>query len=97
MFERKMGVQDLILWRANRAAALARYRAKKAARKANPALCRYKIRKNIANKRPRIKGRFVKTTSFVDAAASTPKEPRSPAKNAAAETLAVLVKAELIS
>lgn len=91
-----MGVQDLILWRANRAAALARYRAKKAARKANPSLCRYKIRKNIANKRPRIKGRFVKTTSLVDAAAATPRESTSPCK-AAAATLAVLVKAEPIN
>lgn len=80
VFDRKMGVQETIMWRANRKAALARFRQKKAARIANPELCRYKIRKNIANKRPRVKGRFVKTTSLVDAEAAKPDAKKSSSK-----------------
>ena len=52
--------------RAVRLAALARYRQKKIDR-ANRPIVRYKSRKNIADNRPRIKGRFVKTEAVVRA------------------------------
>ena len=52
--------------RAVRLAALARYRQKKIDR-ANHPIVRYKSRKNIADNRPRIKGRFVKTEAVVRA------------------------------
>ena len=52
--------------RAVRLAALARYRQKKIDR-ANRPIVRYKSRKHIADNRPRIKGRFVKTEAVVRA------------------------------
>ena len=66
----RMRPEELETWRANRAVALARFRQKKAERLANPSMHRYKIRKKIANKRPRVKGRFVKTEELVSAASA---------------------------
>lgn len=54
--------------RAERLAALARYRQKKIDRINNPKI-RYKSRKKIADNRPRVKGRFIKTDETVRAGA----------------------------
>ena len=56
--------------RAVRLAALARYRQKKIDRINNPTI-RYKSRKKIADNRPRVKGRFIKTDETVRAVQPT--------------------------
>lgn len=58
-------VQNAV-WRAARRVAHARFKAKQTAQRLNPKV-RYKSRQKIADNRPRVKGRFVKTSKLVTA------------------------------
>ena len=59
--------EELETWWCVRTSALERWKAKKLAAKLNPQI-RYRSRKKIADSRPRVKGRFVKTAELVTAA-----------------------------
>lgn len=59
--------EELAAWWRYRTAALERWKAKKLAAKLNPQV-RYGSRKKIADSRPRVKGRFIKTVEQVTAA-----------------------------
>ena len=74
---------ELLARRATRLAALARYRQKRHDKQNRPKL-RYDSRKKIADSRPRVKGRFVKTVEPVRAGEATPAGPAAPAPAAPA-------------
>jgi pseudo-response regulator 9 len=61
-----MSPQQFAAWRALRKAALGRWREKKLDQRLNPKV-RYRSRKRIADNRPRVKGRFIKTEALVTA------------------------------
>ena len=58
--------EEAALWRESRVAAVERWRQKKIYQRENPQV-RYRSRKKIADKRPRVQGRFVKTLEQVTA------------------------------
>eukprot|EP01052_Picozoa_sp_SAG31_P034931 SAG31_NODE_4147_length_3531_cov_1.458333_5_plen_212_part_00 len=62
----RLGGDELSQWREARRAAVNRFHAKKAYQRENPTV-RYTSRKTIADNRPRVKGRFVKTPAVVTA------------------------------